>query len=143
METNSSLFAALQALIQNIWKAIRILAELDIFLNKFWSLFKTYFIQCHHSVVICGNLCNWNQYSMNRIQSAVELHSLLLISFVNNMFPMKMKYNQAVFIFLDLMLLMQASVNGLTLTRRPHMTFQVYLLKSLNMNPDLNGLLMF
>lgn len=36
------------------------------------------------------------------------------------MFPMKMKYNQAVFIFLDLMLLMQASVDGLTLIRRPH-----------------------
>ena len=102
-----------------------------------------FYTVCHHSVVICGNLCNWNQYSMNRIQSAVELHSLLLISFVNNMFPMKMKYNQSVFIFLDLMLLMQASVYGLTLTRRPHMTFQVYLLKSLNMNPDLNGLLMF
>lgn len=33
---------------------------------------------------------------------------------------MKMEYNQAVFIFLDLMLLMQASVDGLTLTRRPH-----------------------
>lgn len=33
---------------------------------------------------------------------------------------MKMKYNQAVFIFLDLMLLMQASVDGLTLIRRPH-----------------------
>lgn len=45
METNSSLFAALQALIQNIWKAIWILAELDIFLNKFWSWIKTYFIQ--------------------------------------------------------------------------------------------------
>lgn len=46
METNSSLFVALQALIQNIWKAVWILAELDIFLNKFWSWIKTYFIQC-------------------------------------------------------------------------------------------------
>ena len=59
------------------------------------------------------------------------------------MFPMKEKSDQAVFSFLDLILLMQASVDRLTLNycnKNPPGTPSIPI-ESVNIKPDLNALL--